>query len=376
MLPKTLLSLLILILIVQLVSLRPQLLSFSNHSIGELSLVTKDVKSFTKRMYTEATLSSVQEVTDYDGVVFVGDVMLGRHVETLMRQEGAEYPYSGVALHEFSSQPAVVANFESAIAPVHTQTAANTMRFSVDKAYLQSFGKYVTHASLANNHSLDYGEEGYLNAVSLLEKESVSVFGHNTRIDAESISYLNTTRGRIALIGVNATQRIPEEFEITSVCNKAKRQSDFQVMYIHWGDEYQSTHSDTQRVLAEVMVDECADLIIGHHPHVVQDIDLIKGVTVFYSLGNYIFDQYFSDDVKNGLVVSLQFDEVPGLLLFPVSSSETKSVPKPIEREGRQKFLNDLAARSHPSLKIAIEFGKINLFEPVATSTKMAIMWR
>lgn len=375
MLQKSSLSLLLFVLTIQLVSLRPNLLAFSDSSMGEIATVGSEVKTYAKKVFTEATLSSANTKT-YDSVVFTGDVMLGRYVETLMNTNGSDYPYTQINLKSFSNKPAVVGNFESAIATVHKQSPAGTMRFSVDQRHLAAFGANFTHASLANNHSLDYGAEGYLNALTLLEQNSLAVFGHNAIIDNNSISYIETEKGRVAIIGMNATQHIPSVAEIESVCQVAKRKSDFQVTYIHWGDEYESVHSASQRVLAEALVDACADLVIGHHPHVVQDVDVIKGVLVFYSLGNYIFDQYFSPEVKEGLVVALEFNDVPAVRLIPISSNETKSTPKILDAALAQDFMTKLADRSHPSLKNAIEQGQINLIEPVATSTKMAIMRR
>ncbi len=375
MVQKIISLILFLLLAVQLVLLQPRVLSLADYSVGELSLVAEEVSSYSKKIITEATLSGVR-AKEHDSIVFVGDVMLGRHVETLMNRSDSSYPYTDFLLQELSATPAVVANFEASASAFHVQAPANTMRFSVDEKHLGAFSENFDFASLANNHSLDFQEEGYLNARTLLEQRGVSVFGHNARIDKDSITYLETQRGKIALIGVNASQRIPEEAEITSVCSLAKRQSDFQVVYIHWGDEYNQMHSETQRLLAEVFIDSCADLIVGHHPHVVQDVDLIKGVPVFYSLGNYIFDQYFSAQVREGLVVALTFEGAPALELSPISSKEKKSVPGPMDLQEKQMFLDDLATRSHPSLKSAISAGRISLLEPVATSTKMAIMWR
>ncbi len=369
-------SFLILILVLQLSTLRPELVQFDVRAVGSLANVSEETTTYLGKIFTEATLTSVSQEERYDSVVFTGDVMLGRHVETLLAQQSPLYVYQGFALKELSKNPAIVGNFESAAAAPHVQTPAHTLRFSVSEQNINTFGSVFTHVSLANNHSLDYGELGYTTVSSLLESSGVSVFGHNALINTESISYIETTRGRIALIGVNASQKIPDFDAVDGVCTTAKRTSDFQIVSVHWGDEYQVIHSDTQRVLAEQFVDACADVIIGHHPHVVQDVDLIKGVPVFYSLGNYIFDQYFSDDVQEGLVVVLRLEEAPVLELIPVSSKEQKSVPVPLSDLAKQTKLEKLAENSHESLTSAIRAGKINLLEPVATSTKMAIMSR
>jgi gamma-polyglutamate biosynthesis protein CapA len=365
------------VLIIQLATLRPSFFVLESYAAGEIGVVMLDVNDYVKDRLSRATLSSVPSTQAHDSIVFTGDVMLGRHVETLLGRYGSAYPFSELQLSQFSKDPAVIGNFESAVSPVHVQTPENVMRFSVAEEYVAAFGENFTHASLANNHSLDYGESGYLNAVTLLQKYGVSVFGHNTVISKDSISYIETMRGKVAIIGINATQRIPEEQEIISVCEAAKRRADFQVVYIHWGDEYAVSHSETQRVLAEVLIKSCADLIVGHHPHVVQDIDLIQGVPVVYSLGNYIFDQYFSDDVTKGLVVVLRLEEeVPFLELVPVSSAQIQSVPTRMNSSESYEFLAEISARSHESLQTSIKNARINLFEPVATSTKMAIMSR
>jgi gamma-polyglutamate biosynthesis protein CapA len=374
--PRILFTFLVFVLVIQIASLNPRLFFLSEHSVGELSEITEQVGFFAQKVFTEATLTSARNFVEYDSVVFVGDVMLGRHVETLLDRHGSGYVYAGYPLKLFSQNSAVVANFESAMMLPHVQTPALSMRFSAKEEYVNGFAEEFSHASLANNHSLDYDEEGYVNTVAALQSNSVSVFGHNSRIDKNSISYLKTARGTISLIGINATARTPEVEEINSVCTEAKKQSDFQIVSIHWGDEYELTHNETQRALAEILVDTCADLIIGHHPHVVQDIDIIKGVPVFYSLGNYIFDQYFSSDVMRGMVVALTLEESPALELVPVSSEAIRSVPEPMNSETKAIFLENLAERSHASLYSSIIGGKINLFEPVATSTKMAIMSR
>ncbi len=373
---QILLIFLLSILSVQLVSLEPSLISVRERSFGALVAVSNDAVFYTNKIYTNATLATTQNDREHDSLLFVGDVMLGRHVETLLNQYGSDYPYTSIALKTMSSHPAIVANFESAINSQHTQTPYYTMRFSVDATHLPAFAKEFTHASLANNHSFDFGTDGYANAISVLAENRVESFGHARTIGNESISLVNTSKGSVALIGINATAKIPENDEISYVCTRAKRQSDFQVFFVHWGDEYETTHSETQKILAELLISECADLVIGHHPHVVQDIDIIDGVPVFYSLGNYIFDQYFSKEVQQGLVVHFLFDEAPVLELLPVTSESKKSVPQMLSYEETGVFLKELAERSHPSLRESIINGRINLFEPVATSSKMAIMSR
>ena len=82
--------------------------------------------------------------------------------------------------------------------------------------------------------------------------------------------------------------------------------SDFTVVTVHWGTEYVRTASDPQRHIAQAFVEAGADVVFGHHPHVVQGIETIKGKPVFYSLGNFIFDQYGTKETNEGLAVGIE----------------------------------------------------------------------
>ena len=116
-------------------------------------------------------------------------------------------------------------------------------------------------------------------------------------------------------------------------------------------------------------------MIVGHHPHVVQGVDFIEGVPVFYSLGNYVFDQYFSKDVQEGLVISVNnLDEAMEISLLPVTSKTTLSQPQPMKPKDHADFLKKLARKSHPDLEDFITRGLISTDVKIATSSKVAIM--
>jgi poly-gamma-glutamate synthesis protein (capsule biosynthesis protein) len=75
------------------------------------------------------------------------------------------------------------------------------------------------------------------------------------------------------------------------------------VVYAHWGEEYETIANQGMRDTAELFIENGADLILGSHPHVVQNIDEYKGIKIYYSLGNFVMDQYFDEDVRKGLLV-------------------------------------------------------------------------
>ncbi len=363
------------ILFFQLASLQVSL-PVSSFSYGAVESRVKETVVFMGAKL-QATRYTAARAEKYDSIVFVGDVMLGRNVEVLMEREGKAYPFAGMSLDLLAPKSAVVGNFEASMALPHVQTPALQMNFSVTELNLEPLKVAgFTHLSLGNNHSLDYGVDGYFNALAMLQEHDLFVFGHNQTLGEHSISYLKTHRGNVAIIGINASQEIPAKRDIVSVLNEAKTESELQIVYIHWGNEYELVHSRAQALLATELVTAGADLIVGHHPHVVQDIDVISGVVVFYSLGNYIFDQYFSEDVMEGLVLSLDLVEEPIVTLLPVASSVNLSQPSLMDPKRHQTFLEELASRSHPDLREAIKAGYVPLSDSVATSSKMAIMMR
>jgi len=129
---------------------------------------------------------------------------------------------------------------------------------------------------------------------------------------------------------------------------------------VHWGEEYKLINSLAQQGLAHKIIESGADLIIGHHPHVVQNIEKYQGKLIFYSLGNFIFDQYFSPDTQQGLAVGLEI--YPDRLvcrLFPLQIN--LSQPVLMERNKANEFLIQLAKRSDDKLVDEIKGGIIKI---------------
>jgi gamma-polyglutamate biosynthesis protein CapA len=365
----------VLLLIIQLISIEVHL-PIQNFAYGDFKERVKEKVVYVSSVIQGTKYSSVQK-TEYDSLVFVGDIMLARNVEFLMDANDTAYPYEGLQLETLGQNPAIIGNFEASMATPHVMTPAYQMKFSVRSDTLPELKNAgFTYLSLANNHSLDYGADGYQSAATQLLENGFVIFGHGTRIDSTSISYLDSPRGTIALVGINASAEIPSRSSIESVLKEATKNSELQIVYIHWGVEYDVTHSKTQKLMSKELVAAGADLIVGHHPHVVQDIDIVDGVIVFYSLGNYIFDQYFSEDVKEGLVLSLNLEDGAGVYLVPVESKNPLSQPRLMGPDNHAIFLKNLAERSNPSLKNSIEKGYIPLGDAVATSSKMAIIMR
>lgn len=179
--------------------------------------------------------------------------------------------------------------------------------------FLQNVG--VNYLSVANNHILEKGEEGFRDTIAILKGASIKPLGFNH--EGEPIIELLSKDGvTIAIAAFNAIHDFKNdglycELKTESVRNVLSRmtEADFKVLVLHWGHEYISIPSYDQIELAKELIDHGADVIIGHHPHVVQPIMKYGKGVIFFSLGNFIFDMIYRRNVRIGLSVSIDFGE-------------------------------------------------------------------
>ncbi len=339
------------------------LLFFALHNIkGVPKLVADEVGNFGDIRELNTTSGGERLVKTLDNkIYFVGDIFLGRDVERRLVIEGADYPYRKISI--WNKDDVVVANFESAVPNPHVPAKDNSFRFSTRSSFLpalRSFG--VTHLSLANNHSFDFGAVGYNQTLSALSEADFSTFGHPAVVSTTSITYIPLSDLVIAVMGIHTLYGYPSVDQLMPLFETMSANSDYQLVFVHWGDEYTSTPNTKVKSFAKVLVDLGADAIVGHHPHVVQSIALVDDAPVFYSLGNFIFDQYFSEEVQTGLVIELSKNE-QGLSfsLLPVSSINSRNQPYLMDDVSKTDFLSSLASTSDESIKEQIINGQIKI---------------
>lgn len=256
--------------------------------------------------------------------VFVGDMMLSRAVATRMVRHGADYPFLKVA--DFIRHADIAfANLETPITP-GAPVPSGAMVFRAD----DSAGAALARAgfdivSLANNHTPNFGEVGLLNTLNNLEKAEVKYAGAGKDIDqATKPVYIEKSGITFAFLAYTDGNIVPSEYEantnragtafmkksnmITTVRDIRKNKSaDIIIVSMHAGDEYVPEPHTLQKEFARAAIDAGADMVIGHHPHVIQTTEVYKGKYIFYSLGNFIFDQMFSLETRTGLVVQAVF---------------------------------------------------------------------
>ncbi len=155
--------------------------------------------------------------------------------------------------------------------------------------------------SLVNNHDLNYGVAGREDSFRLLAAASISGVMPSTLVTQQ---VKGTRFGFLAYDEVTTSIVIEEMIERVA---SGAAETDVLVGIIHWGAEYQASASARQMTLGRAMVDAGMDVVVGAHPHWVQNIEEYKGKLIFYSLGNFVFDQMWSEETRRGAAVELRF---------------------------------------------------------------------
>lgn len=293
-------------------------------------------------------------------LLFVGDVMLSRGVEWQMAEHGSSYPYKRIQA-VFDAYDEVIGNFEGTVPREHVPTPSMGFSFSVDASAIPALSDAgFSIMTLANNHGHDFGESAYLHTGHVLSDVGVKTAGHPLSFKKSDILVFEAGSIRIALLPIHTVWQKHATETVAATIAYAETVSDVQIVLPHWGQEYEPVHSLKENELARSFVHAGADAIIGHHPHVIQDVDVIDGVPVFYSLGNFIFDQYWNNDVQDGLMVGMHIREKEiEFELIPVTSRDRKSSPRLMTDEEKKVFLEGLIVRSNRALADDIHKGRI-----------------
>ena len=235
-------------------------------------------------------------------MLFTGDILLARQVLAEMRRTG-ESPFDSVR-PLFASAAWVAGNFEGAIGSPRSCVARDTLMCfsSLDTAPALLARAGFKAVFVENNHAGDLGANGrqrtrdVMRAAGLLAVD----FDHSPRFTR--LGGLTVATVAVSLVrGADGQAQSIPSVALAQKLRLARALADVVVASIHWGTELQDWPSEAQRTAAEWLVDHGADLVVGHHPHVVQASECVHGRPVFYSLGNFVFDQRYPQ-TKAGLI--------------------------------------------------------------------------
>jgi poly-gamma-glutamate synthesis protein (capsule biosynthesis protein) len=241
-------------------------------------------------------------------LVVGGDVMLARSVTTKMRGlNNFSYPLAQIAPFLRGADLALV-NLESPFG-WDCESTDEGMKFCADFRAIETLIEAgVDLVSLANNHSLDQGELGLTQTIDFLKENFITPIGLREPV------ILEVKGSRLIFLAYNAVNpqsdlvswAYPEVVE--SEIKRFSQEADFLIVYFHWGREYAKTpvagggSPYHPRRLAHLAVDSGADLVLGAHPHVVQENEWYQEKLIVYSFGNLVFDQSWSAETQKGMI--------------------------------------------------------------------------
>jgi len=265
-------------------------------------------------------------------MLFFGDMMLDRHVGENIKANGLDYLFEKIAtstseinLEEYNL---VSTNLEGAVT---NEGKHYYPQMSYDFAFhpdlINQLKDYnFSFLNIANNHLLDQGDQGVIETRKNLDKLDFDYSGcRDGKVDECSVKIVDVSGRKISMIGLSIVYSKLDEEKLKKFIKELKEKTDLIIVNIHWGIEYEHQFNSIQQNLAHIMIDNGADIIIGHHPHVVQGIEIYNGKPIFYSLGNFIFDQYFSSDTQEGLAVGIDVqNDKQSYFLFPFKAKHSQ----------------------------------------------------
>jgi poly-gamma-glutamate synthesis protein (capsule biosynthesis protein) len=242
----------------------------------------------------------------------------------------------------FSADDLTVVNMEGTLT-TSTSRADKTYAFKGDAEYTQVFTtSSVEAASVANNHSHDYGDQSYTDTINAMEAAGIPTFGY------DRIAYMDVKGVKVALIG---TYELAEglgikDSMVENIQTARAEGAQLVMVYFHWGIERDTVPNSTQISLAHAAVDAGADLVVGSHPHVIQGWEKYNGKYIVYSLGNFCFGGNSNPSDKDCMIFQQTFtitgdevatDDQVSFIAASISSTSGSNNYQPTIAEGSEK---------------------------------------
>lgn len=256
-------------------------------------------------------------------LTFVGDIMMDRGVRrSIEKKFGNDYSALFATTGYLADADIAFANLEgTATTEISPRTGSRfSFRMNPDSLIaLKHAG--IDIVSFANNHVGDYSTKGFLGTLENLKTTNILYTGAGENYTDATTPTIITVRGTtIGFLGATdvgpawlaATDAKPgillaSDPKLPEIVAAAKQQVDVLIMSFHFGNEYSPANA-RQEKLAKATIDAGADIVVGHHPHVMEKVEEYNGKPIFYSLGNFIFDQYFSPHTMRGMVATVSID--------------------------------------------------------------------
>lgn len=263
----------------------------------------------------------IKRKTEPITLLFVGDIMLDRGAELKIKKEGQEdwnFPFLKIQDY-LKTADILFGNLEGPISDKGTKVGS-IYSFRADPRATKglSFAGFDL-LSLANNHMFDYGVKALEDTFLRLKEVDIDYVGAGFNREEAYLPIIKEIKGgQIAFLAY--TNLAPKNWEagedysglallseerLREDIKAVKKQADITVVSFHFGQEYQTKSNAEQQYFGHLAIDLGADLVVGHHPHVVQEIEQYEHGYIAYSLGNFVFDQDFSKETMQGLILKI-----------------------------------------------------------------------
>jgi poly-gamma-glutamate synthesis protein (capsule biosynthesis protein) len=262
-------------------------------------------------------------------LALAGDLMLDRGVKISVRKNfNNDYSALFAKMDILKKSDIVFANLEGTASDQGIDQK-NLYSFRMDPAVIPALkGAGLGILSVANNHVADWGRSAYTDTLARLkENEILYTGGGNNKNEAETPAIIEKYGMKIGFLGFSdkgpdymaadegkaglpaqAGVLLADDPNLDEIIKNASQQVDYLVVYFHFGEEYQTKHNSRQEYLAHRAVDDGAKIVIGSHPHVIEDTEVYKQSFIAYSLGNFIFDQSWSNPTMRGLLLEIKLN--------------------------------------------------------------------
>lgn len=296
------------------------------------------------------TLSVVGDCTLGTDETFDYDTSLNAYYENY----GADYFLQNVK-DIFSADDLTIANFEGTLTD-SDEREDKTFAFKAPASYASILtGGSVEAVNTANNHSHDYGEQSFDDTLAALDDAGIVHFGY------DETAVMDVKGIKVGLVGIyELYDHLEREQQLKDNIAKVKADgAQLIVAIFHWGNETETVPDSNQTTLGRIAIDEGADLVCGHHPHVLQGIETYKGRNIVYSLGNFCFGGNSSPSDMDTMIYQQTFtidadgvkkDNVTNIIPCSISSAAYDGYnnyqPTPAEGDEATRILGKINERS------------------------------
>ncbi len=295
-------------------------------------------------------------------IALVGDVLLASGVGDAIAAHGPDYPWQGTA-EVIRESDVTIANLECAVSERGDPEPDKEFTFRASPRSLAGAARAgVDVFTLANNHVLDFGRSAMLDTISHIKENGLKWAGAGiNREEATRPAVLDVQGKRVAVLAftriIFRSSWIAEEDRagvasgqdyrsVMEAVKAAENWADITVVSMHWGDEYEEFPHERDVKLARELVDAGADIVTGHHPHVIQGIEIYKGKVIAYSLGNFIFTTPRSPRAREGAILKVTAEgngDYSAIIIPTYIDGGTTTVLKGVDRARVLERINRLS---------------------------------